>query len=339
VEAYAWDLESNTRRKVVFQVEHAMMANKKKKILTDPRDIYEYVANQAQRRVRTCLENIIPRDIVDAACEECERTLKAEITDVQEATAKMLAAFTQFGVSQGMIEGRIQRRIDAITPAQIIGMKKIYASLRDGMSEPGDWFDVPPEEEKPVQETAIEKAKAAMREKAGAAATAPPAEAPKVQPKPAAPPSSPPRPPKAPPAAKKSSETRQEQDPEKAARDAREVASSGAGAVAGAPAETPATPPREREPGDDDEPMADSTPVEPAKRADPAAPAEDQEFVDQAAQWMIDLDSVNTVRGLKDALAAIPPTWPASLQVQVSDAIKKKIDQIHGSRGEASNAS
>lgn len=175
VEAYAWDLESNTRRKVVFQVEHAMMTNKKKKILTDPRDIYEYVANQAQRRVRTCLENIIPRDIVDSACEECDRTLKAEVKDIAEATAKMLAAFSTFGVTQGMIEGRIQRRIDAITPAQIIGMKKIYASLRDGMSEVADWFDVSeaPEGEKP--QTAIDKAKAAMREKAAeAGAKAPP---------------------------------------------------------------------------------------------------------------------------------------------------------------------
>ena len=41
-----------------------------------------------------------------------------------------------------MIEKRIQRRLDAIEAAQIVGLKRIYASLRDGMSEAKDWFDI-----------------------------------------------------------------------------------------------------------------------------------------------------------------------------------------------------
>jgi len=344
VEAYAWDLESNTRRKVVFQVEHAMMANKKKKILSDPRDIYEYVANQAQRRVRTCLENIIPRDIVDAACEECDRTLKAEVKDVAEAVKKMLAAFATFKVSQAMIEGRIQRRIDAITPAQIIGMKKIYASLRDGMSAPADWFDVsdePEGQEKP--ETAIDKVKAAMRKKAAEAGAAePPAgmgtdapsggsTAPKAE---AAPPPAPKSPPKPAPAnkePKRAAASKKEASPEPAADSAAPAADS-------QPPMDPAgvgSPEKDGQQGQPGAP-AEAAVVKPAAPTDPAPP-EQPNYEEQASQWLTDLESVNTIRGLKDALAAIPPVWPDECKELVAFAIKQKIDAVRGDRGERSN--
>ena len=42
------------------------------------------------------------------------------------------------------IEARIQRHIDAITPALLIGLGKIYNSVKDGMSSAADWF--PPEQ-------------------------------------------------------------------------------------------------------------------------------------------------------------------------------------------------
>ena len=55
---------------------------------------------------------------------------------------KMVAAFEPFGVTREQIEKRIQRRLDAIQPAQVVSLKRIYASLRDDMSTPADWFDV-----------------------------------------------------------------------------------------------------------------------------------------------------------------------------------------------------
>ena len=46
-----------------------------------------------------------------------------------------------FGVIQDMIEKKIQRRLDSITPAQVVSLRKIYNSLKDGMSKPSDWFE------------------------------------------------------------------------------------------------------------------------------------------------------------------------------------------------------
>ena len=140
VEAFAWDLQTNTRRRVQFTVEHAMVAYGKKKVLTDPRDIYEYIANNAQRRVRTCLENIIPRDIVDVAMEECAKTLKEQAPVTPDGLKKLCEAFGKFGVTKEQIEARIQRRLDSMTSAQYAAMRRIYKSLDEGMSQPGEWF-------------------------------------------------------------------------------------------------------------------------------------------------------------------------------------------------------
>jgi hypothetical protein len=153
VQAYAWDLETGTRREVTFQVPLIRSTKKGSYRLEDPRDIYETVANQGARRVRACILALIPGDVVDAAVEQCEATMKAKADVSPESIRKMVEAFAAVGVTREQIELRIQRRLDSITPAQVVQLKKIYASLRDGMSNVSDWFDVqqasaPQEQEK-----------------------------------------------------------------------------------------------------------------------------------------------------------------------------------------------
>ena len=59
---------------------------------------------------------------------------------------------------------RIQRRLDAIQPAQVVGLKKVYASLRDGMSVAADWFDpIDGEQQAAWAPSAADKAKDAIR--------------------------------------------------------------------------------------------------------------------------------------------------------------------------------
>jgi hypothetical protein len=144
VEAYAWDLETNTRQTKTFQVKHIRRTRAKGNYaLEDPRDIYEMVANQGARRLRACILGVIPGDVVEAAQNQCEATLKAKADISPEAVKKMVEVFEPYGVTQEMIEARIQRKLDSITPAQIISLRKVYNSLKDGMSKPGDWFETP----------------------------------------------------------------------------------------------------------------------------------------------------------------------------------------------------
>lgn len=141
VEAFAWDLETNTRVTRVFAIPHKTKAYGELKTLTDPTDIYYHVANQAQRRVRAALEEVIPRDVVEDAIDECAKTLKASVDITPASLKKLVATFGKFKVTKAQIEKRIQRQLDAITAAQYVKLQRIYTSMRDGMSEAGDWFD------------------------------------------------------------------------------------------------------------------------------------------------------------------------------------------------------
>jgi len=144
VQAFAWDMQTGTRSQMVFDVLHEMSLKAGgKKILHDQRDVYEHVANAASRRMRACILRVVPSDVVDAAVEQCEKTLtiKAEVTP--ERIQSMLAQFADFGVTKAMIEKRMQRRVDAMTPGLMLQLGRIYTSLRDGISQPENWFDLP----------------------------------------------------------------------------------------------------------------------------------------------------------------------------------------------------
>lgn len=136
----AWDLESGYYDYRQFQVRHIRDTKSGGYALRDERDIYELIANQAQRRKRAVLQSIIPRDVTQAAVEECAKTLTITADVTEDGQRKLVQAFEQFGVTRQQIEARIQRNLESITPAQVVSLKKVYASLRDGMSTPSEWF-------------------------------------------------------------------------------------------------------------------------------------------------------------------------------------------------------
>lgn len=163
VEAFAWDVETNVRQVKTFQVKHIRSTKKGSYALDDPRDVYELVANQGARRLRACVLGIIPGDIVEDAVSECERTMKAKADTGPEGIKKLVGAFAGLGVGKEQLEQRIQRRIDTITAAQMVSLRKVFNSLRDGMSTAGDWFEVALIEDAP--KTGTEAAKEALRNK------------------------------------------------------------------------------------------------------------------------------------------------------------------------------
>jgi hypothetical protein len=142
VRSFAIDLQHRTTRPIQFIVRHWRDTKSGGYRLKDERDIYELTANMAQRRTRACILSVLPQDVIDAAMAQAEITLKTKADTSPEAMAKMVAAFSPFGVTKDHIEALIQRRLDAITPAQVVRLKRIYASLRDEMSEPGEWFEM-----------------------------------------------------------------------------------------------------------------------------------------------------------------------------------------------------
>ena len=125
------------------------------------------VAHQGARRLRACILAVIPGDVIETAVQQCETTMKAKADTSPEAMQKLATAFGAYGVTKEQIEKRIQRRLDAIQPAQVVSLRKIYASLRDGMSSPADWFE--PSAENPKDQgsalSASDKVKAAIKKR------------------------------------------------------------------------------------------------------------------------------------------------------------------------------
>jgi hypothetical protein len=141
IQAFCWDMQSNTRRAISFCVPHRRDTKKGGYELTAERDIYELTASMAQRRVRACILSVVPHDVTKEAVEQCAATLHAQADTSAQAVKKMVDTFSDIGVRRLHLEKFIQRKMDAITPAQIIRLRKIYTSIHDGMSDASDWFD------------------------------------------------------------------------------------------------------------------------------------------------------------------------------------------------------
>ncbi len=151
--AFAWDLETNTRQIKEFSVPHQRYTKKGTKALTDPREIYENMANMGARRMRACILGVIPGDIADEAVAQCEKTLeKGDGRPLKDRIRDMLGVFTEYGVTQEMLEARLGHKLDVTTNIELTNLGKIYRSLKDGMSSKDDWFDSGVETEKKAKD-------------------------------------------------------------------------------------------------------------------------------------------------------------------------------------------
>lgn len=136
VMAFAWDLETNTRQSRIFSVRHQRDTGKGSKAMTEERDIYEMIANQAARRVRNCILSLIPGDVVDAALKQCDLTLKNQMQGVSldSIRADMVAKFEEFGITPEMLAAFCQKQsVDYLDEADIKKLRRVYTSFKDGL--------------------------------------------------------------------------------------------------------------------------------------------------------------------------------------------------------------
>lgn len=144
VMAYCWDLETNYRETKVFSVQHIRETKKGAYPLTDPRDIYELVANQAARRERSCILSVIPGDVVDAAVGQCNVTLsgKSSIPLVDMVRTLVQKFQEKYGVTAEMLETYIGCKKEAFSQQSVVRLKNVYNTLRDGSASVEQYFDL-----------------------------------------------------------------------------------------------------------------------------------------------------------------------------------------------------
>lgn len=143
MEAVAWDLQTNTVSSQKFKVRHVRDTRRGAQDLTDQRDIYEITANMAARRLRARMLAILPPDIVEAAVQECRKTLSGQNDKpLTDRIRDLLGAFSKLSISKDMIEKRLEHGVDAINEDEIVDLRGIFNSVKNGQSKREDWFEV-----------------------------------------------------------------------------------------------------------------------------------------------------------------------------------------------------
>ena len=143
--SYCWDLETNTRDTKIFTVSHSIQTKKGSKMLTDPREIYEHVANQGARRKRACILAVIPKDVVDSAMEACQKTLASgQKEPLIDRLRKMVNVFqAELSVPLECIEKYMGYKLDSFTEMDMATLRGVYTAIKDGASKREDYFDLP----------------------------------------------------------------------------------------------------------------------------------------------------------------------------------------------------
>lgn len=138
--AYAWDLETNCRVTRQFTVRHMRDTQKGPVELTQERDIYEMIANFAQRRVRAAILEVVPGDIIEDAVGECQKALEESAQSKEGKDKYIQRFFKQFGVTKKMLEQFLGYSLNKITPEDYTRLQKIAIAIRDGEGQVEDYF-------------------------------------------------------------------------------------------------------------------------------------------------------------------------------------------------------
>jgi hypothetical protein len=133
VQAFAWDVQTNTRSTRTFQVPHQRMAGGKRKPLTDLGDVYLNNQNVGARAVRECIFTVLPTWFTEEAMDLCRATIeKGEGVPLPERIEQMVGAFGKAGVTQAMLEKRLAKKRGQWDAGDVASASVIFSSLQRG---------------------------------------------------------------------------------------------------------------------------------------------------------------------------------------------------------------
>lgn len=141
MQAWAWDLQTNTRSSQVFIVPHVRDKKGPSERLTDMRDIYENNTNAGARRLRQAIWSILPPWLVEEAEEICAATLRdGGGVPLPKRIASAVDGFATRGISVERIERRLGRPRKDWTEHDVAQLGVIWKSLERGEVQVEDEF-------------------------------------------------------------------------------------------------------------------------------------------------------------------------------------------------------
>jgi hypothetical protein len=132
MQAWAWDVQTNTRTNTTFVVPHKRDKRGGPEVLTELRDIYESNANQGARRVREMIFAILPSWFTERAKSLCMQTLEdGGGKPVAQRVADAVKAFEALGVKPQRLEQRFGTS-SSWGPLDLAQLEVVHTSLRQG---------------------------------------------------------------------------------------------------------------------------------------------------------------------------------------------------------------
>lgn len=148
LQAYAWDLETNTQSVQNFTNPHKREKNDKKtkqvvmEDLTSQRDIYENNANMATRRLRARILAVLPAWFVDDAILACQATLKGDgKASFEERKTNLITEFDRLGVDAATLKRYLKHDAMDMDTDEFIHLIGVFNSIKTGERKAKEWFD------------------------------------------------------------------------------------------------------------------------------------------------------------------------------------------------------
>lgn len=141
MQAFAWDVQNNTRASTTFIVEHVRDTRQGRSKLTDQRDIYENNANNGARRLREQIFAVIPAWFVEEAKARCQQTLEdGGGKPLAQRVSDIIDAFASLKVTEKQLESRLGKSRGAWDARDVAQLIVIGQSLRNGEVTKEDEF-------------------------------------------------------------------------------------------------------------------------------------------------------------------------------------------------------
>jgi hypothetical protein len=141
MQAFAWDVQTNSRNSSTFVVPHKRDTKDGPVFLTDARDIYEVNSNNGARRVRECILAILPPWFVEEAKDLCYATLKnGGGIPLAKRIANAIEKFADIGITLDQLEVRTGRSSNVWTAHDAAQLGITYNGLQRGEIRKEDEF-------------------------------------------------------------------------------------------------------------------------------------------------------------------------------------------------------
>ncbi len=147
IRGWAWDLETNTKvqaeddfKKIVFRKGKNGVPGQN--MPSDERELRELTNRRGAIPVRNCILQILPKDLIEDALYESNKTLQSRADKDPEGEKKrIIMAFSELRVTPEMLGAYLGHPLAQCSPAEIVKLRGVYKSISDGNTTWADYVN------------------------------------------------------------------------------------------------------------------------------------------------------------------------------------------------------